>query len=211
MRLPRPAHGGIFVRVARFRPKDQIAAGEDLLQRLRQRGILPNVLRLPLAEEGNHRPRGVGVHLPEYLLVERLARFKALPRPLGPALVVVAEHIAGVVAEEIGGHAHRPLHRRRELHDLGREHPLFAPDLLGLYGAHLSQRSAGVDAQGEGRLDGTPARGGNSALLFQRAIILRKRLQDHPRTSPLSRAGTRSTPSSSFPRKNRGLTSSGSE
>ena len=58
-------------------------------------------------------------------------------------------------------------------------------------------------------LDRPPAGAGKHACLHQSFVILGQRLQNHPRTSPLSRAGTSSTPSRRVPRKNRGRISSG--
>ena len=144
------------------------------------------------------------------LFVQRLAGLEAQARPLRLTLVVNAEHVAGIIAEKVGGHAHRPLYRGGKGDDARSQYRSLPPHLLRLHGDHLFQQAVIAYAEGEGHLDRPPAGRGDLSLLFERAIILCERLQDHPRTSPLSLAGTCKTPFSSLPRKNRGLTSLGS-
>ena len=73
----------------------------------------------------------------------------------------------------------------------------------------MLQRPVCGDRECIGGLDRPPAGAGKHACLHQSFVILGQRLQNHPRTSPLSRAGTSSTPSRRVPRKNRGRISSG--
>ena len=61
----------------------------------------------------------------------------------------------------------------------------------------MLQCSVISQAEGKGHLHLRPPRGGDLSRLLQGLIVRGQCLQDHPRTSPLSRAGTSSTPSAS--------------
>lgn len=49
--------------------EDQVAAGEDVLQMLRQSGVFPGCLGVPRAEESGDRPGGGGVYTRQQPLV----------------------------------------------------------------------------------------------------------------------------------------------
>ena len=211
MGFPGCPHRRVLMDEAPVRAEDQVAPGEKLVQLLRQGGVLPGGLRLPGAEKTQHRPGRRGIHPRQDPFMEGLAGFEALPAPPGPALAVDAQDVAGIVPEEVGGYSDGTLHRRREGNDLGGQHRLVPPRLLGLDADDPLQGPVLPDAQGEGHLHRAPARGGDLSPVVQNLIVIGQGLEDHPRTSPLSRAGTFSTPFSSDPRKNRGWMSSGSE
>lgn len=69
--------------------EDQVAAGENILQMLRQSGGFPGCLGVPRAEKGGDCPGGGGVYTRQQLFVQRSAGFKALPRPWGLPLLSI--------------------------------------------------------------------------------------------------------------------------
>ena len=58
--VPGPPDGGVPVDIAVQGAEDQVAAGEDVLQMLRQSGVFPGCLGGPRAEESGDRPGGGG-------------------------------------------------------------------------------------------------------------------------------------------------------
>ena len=140
-------------------------------------------LRLPGIEKGAHGPRRGGVHIVQQLVVQLGAGLKALPAALRLALCIHAKDIAGVVPQEVGQHAGRAGHRRRELHLPRPKHGLFADLLFDEHGNRISQ--AAVLRQTERIADGglAPAPPGDVATGGQIFIQLRQRLQNHRTTS----------------------------
>ena len=174
--LPRLPDGRIIVDETFRGTKDQVAAGENVVQVFRQGWVLPGGFRVPRAKELQHGLGGLGVYILQDLLVEGLASFKALPAPLGFAFIVNAQNVAGIVTEKVGGHAAGPLHRCRERENLRSRHSLFPPSLLCLDVDDLFQASIVPNTQGERHLDRAPPRGGDLRLTIQDLVVLGQRL-----------------------------------
>lgn len=211
MVLPGPADEGVVMEKGPVIPEDQVSAGDQVLPVLLQGGVPRRGGGVPAVEEGQERPGRRAVCPVQEPVVERPAGPEALHAPLGLALGVRAQEIAGIVPKEIGEDAHRALDRGREGDAPGEERGLLAPRLLRLERDHPLQSPAAVDAQGEGDLRVRPAGPRDLPLGGQGLIVLAQCLQDRPIASPLSRAGTRKIPSVSLARKNRGTMFDGSE
>ena len=207
--LPGTPNFGIFMDIASIIAEEQIGPGQYVLPILCQSGMLQCILRDPGAEEGQQGLSGGGIHTLQNRGMKRLAGGKARKGALRVSLIVCAQNVAGVIAQKIGGDPYCAFDRSREREHLGGEHSLFPSELLRLNGRNLLQRPVCGDRECIGGLDRPPAGAGKHACLHQSFVILGQRLQNHPRTSPLSRAGTSSTPSRRVPRKNRGRISSG--
>ena len=166
---------------------------------------------VPPVEESQQRPGSGAVHPVQHLVVEGPAGFKAFQAPLGLSLGVYPQNVAGIVPKEVGKDTCCACHRGGQRQILRGQHRLFPPGLLRFGGGHPFQFPAFPQAEGKGYLGIRPARSCDLPLGGQRLIVFRQCLQDHPITSPLSRVGTVSIPSTSRARKNNGVMFSGSE
>ena len=210
--LPRLPDGGNLVEVASPITEDQVGTSQKILHILVGKGrVFRQFLRLPMVEKGQQRPGSRLLHRDQQSLVEGLAGLEALQRAFGFALFVCAQDVAGVVAEEVGGHAYGALDRSRQLDGLGYQRLLLPPCHFFLDADYGGDVPLVVQIEHIGHLHRRPAGLGQFPPGGQGLVVGDESLEDHPITSLLSLGGTVRTPSSSTARKNRGRMSCGLE